>query len=62
MSLLDLIGCRLKTDDEAAIVNRLFESKHVKYLRLIINVTLWAVLFGIPIGLLVSFEYQVVSN
>jgi hypothetical protein len=62
MSLLDLIGCRLKTDDEAATANRLFKSKHVQDLRLIINVTLWAVLLSIPIGLVVSFEYQVVSN
>jgi hypothetical protein len=57
MSLLDLIGGRLKTDNEAATVNRLFKSQHVKDLPLIINVTLWAVLLSIPFGVLVSFEY-----
>jgi hypothetical protein len=62
MSLLNVMGRRLRTGDPAATVDRLFSSNHVKDLRLIINVTLWAVVLAVPIGLLLSFEYEVVTQ
>lgn len=62
MSLLNVMGRRLRTGDPAATVDRLFSSNHVKDLRLIINVTLWAVVLAVPMGLLLSFEYEVVNQ
>jgi hypothetical protein len=62
MLLLDLIGRTVRTDEEADTINRLFKSKHLKDLRLIVNVTLWTFLLMLPVGLLVSFEYQWVNH
>ena len=62
MSLLNVMGRALKTSDPAATVNRLFSSNHVQDLRLIVNVTLWLILLAVPIGLLLSFEYEVVTQ
>jgi hypothetical protein len=62
MLLLDLIGRWVRTNEEADTINRLFESKHLKDLRLIVNVTLWTFLLMLPVGLLVSFEYQWVNH
>jgi hypothetical protein len=62
MQLLDFIGGLVRTDEEADTINRLFKSKHLKDLRLIVNVTLWTSLLMLPIGLLVSFEYQRVNH
>jgi hypothetical protein len=62
MLLLDLIGRWVRTDEEADTINRLFKSKHLKDLRLIVNVTLWTFLLMLPVGLLLAFEYQWVNH
>jgi uncharacterized membrane protein len=62
MVLLNMISALVKTEEEADTINRLFASKHLKDLRLIVNVTLWTFLLIVPIGLLFSFEYQRVNH
>jgi len=56
--LFTWFGERIKTGDPAATLDRFFVSKHVKDLRVIIEVTLFAVMVVFVLGLLLSFEHE----
>jgi hypothetical protein len=56
--LFRLVAKRAKTGDPSATLDRFFCSQHVKDLRVIIRVALFAVIFVFAVGLLLSAEHE----
>lgn len=62
MHPLRFLARRLSTGDRAATIDRLFESKHVKDLRLLVSAALLIVVAVTVVGLVVSIEAQVIEQ